>query len=144
MTVRPCNVFGPGELPGQYRNVTPNFFDIALRGDTLPITETGDETRDFTYVVDGMKRAMLSQTEPGEVFNLGSGRETRIIDLAERINDLVGNPAGLRFLPHLAWYHVPRRVASIEQTRSRLSYEPVTALDAGLERTLDRLRQLRG
>lgn len=147
VTVRPFNVFGPGELPGQYRNVIPNFFDIALRGEPLPITGTGDETRDFTYVddvVDGMKRAMFSQTEPGEVFNLGSGRETRIIDLAERINDLVGNPAGLRFLPRRAWDHVPRRVASIERARSRLGYEPVTALDAGLERTFDWLRELRG
>jgi len=46
------NSFGPGEVPGKYRNVIPNFFFWAMKGRSLPITGTGEETRDFTYVKD--------------------------------------------------------------------------------------------
>ena len=54
------NSYGPGEVPGQYRNVIPNFIYWALNGQPLPITGTGEETRDFTFVgdiVDGLLRA---------------------------------------------------------------------------------------
>ena len=54
------NSYGPGEVPGQYRNVIPNFIYLAMQGQPLPITGTGEETRDFTYVgdiVDGLLRA---------------------------------------------------------------------------------------
>ena len=46
------NSYGPGEVPGKYRNVIPNFFYWSLNKQPLPITGTGDETRDFTYVGD--------------------------------------------------------------------------------------------
>ena len=46
------NSYGPGEVPGRYRNVIPNFFYWAMSGQALPITGTGEETRDFTYVSD--------------------------------------------------------------------------------------------
>ena len=46
------NVFGPGEVPGRYRNVIPNFFYWAMNGKPLPITGDGTETRDWTYVDD--------------------------------------------------------------------------------------------
>jgi nucleoside-diphosphate-sugar epimerase len=51
------NSYGPGEVPGKYRNVIPNFFYWAMKGIPLPITGKGTETRDWTYVsdiVDGM------------------------------------------------------------------------------------------
>jgi nucleoside-diphosphate-sugar epimerase len=46
------NSYGPGEVPGQYRNVIPNFIFWALSGLPLPFTGSGEETRDFTYVMD--------------------------------------------------------------------------------------------
>jgi len=46
------NVYGPGEIPGAYRNVIPNFIYWALHQQKLPITGTGEETRDFTFVDD--------------------------------------------------------------------------------------------
>ena len=46
------NVFGPGEVPGKYRNVIPNFIFWAMQGEPLPITGDGTETRDWTYVDD--------------------------------------------------------------------------------------------
>ena len=46
------NSYGPGEVPGQYRNVIPNFIYWAMCGKPLPFTGSGPETRDFTYVTD--------------------------------------------------------------------------------------------
>src|SRR3990167_3595807 len=46
------NSYGPGEVPGQYRNVIPNFIYWAMKGQPLPITCSGNITRDFTYVAD--------------------------------------------------------------------------------------------
>src|SRR5206468_12233376 len=79
------NSYGPGEVPGQYRNVIPNFIYWAMKGRPLTITGTGEETRDFTYVgdiVDGLLRSGQSEAAIGEEFNLASGVETRIVDLA--------------------------------------------------------------
>ena len=49
------NVFGPGEVPGRYRNVIPNFMYWAMNKQALPITGDGSETRDWTYVDDIVK-----------------------------------------------------------------------------------------
>ena len=43
VSVRLFNIYGPGERPGRYRNVIPNFIDLALRGEPLTITGTGEE-----------------------------------------------------------------------------------------------------
>ena len=79
VTLRYFNSFGPGEYPGKYRGVIPNFFQRALSGKPLIITGTGDETRDFNYcqnTVDGTLLAALSDDAVGRVFNIGSGVET--------------------------------------------------------------------
>ena len=92
------NSFGPGEVPGQYRNVIPNFIFRALVGLPLPITGSGDETRDFTYVadiVDALLRAGFYEQAVGQEMNIASGREVNILHVAERINELTGNTAGI-------------------------------------------------
>src|SRR3989339_890747 len=85
------NSFGPGEIPGQYRNVIPNFIYWALMKKPLPITGTGKETRDFTFVgdiVDGLLRAGIFEKAVGEELNLASAAETEIGKLAEMINSI--------------------------------------------------------
>jgi len=67
------NSYGPGEIPGQYRNVIPNFIYWAMKGKPLPITGNGEATRDFTYVgdiVDGLMRSGVMPEAVGEEFNL--------------------------------------------------------------------------
>jgi UDP-glucose 4-epimerase len=138
LSVRLFNVYGPHEYPGTYRNVIPNFFATALRGEPLTITGTGEETRDFTFIhdaVNGMLGALHADTRPGSVFNLGSGRETRIVDVAQAINDLTSNPGGIRFLPRRAWDHVVRRRSDITRARETFGYDPRTELPDGLKRT---------
>jgi len=132
------NSYGPGEVPGQYRNVIPNFIYWALKGQTLPITGSGEETRDFTYVediVDGLLRAGALAAAVGQEFNLAGGKETRILDLARLINARAGNGAGIRFTERRRWDTKPRLWASVDKARALLGHEPSTSLEEGLDRT---------
>jgi nucleoside-diphosphate-sugar epimerase len=132
------NVYGPGEVPGKYRNVIPNFIWWAIHRQPLPITGTGEETRDFTFVediVDGTLKMGVVEEAVGEAVNLASETETRIIDLANWINELTGNDAGVVFKPRRDWDKVVRRRASIEKAKKILGYEPKTDIKAGLKKT---------
>jgi len=133
------NSYGPGEVPGQYRNVIPNFIYLAMQGQPLPITGTGEETRDFTYVgdiVDGLLRAGYFDAAVGQEFNLASGAETRIIDLAEMINSQVGNQAGITFTERRKWDTKPRLLASVERAKSLIGYQPNTPFEDGLKQAI--------
>jgi UDP-glucose 4-epimerase len=133
------NSYGPGEVPGQYRNVIPNFIYWALKGQPLPITGTGEETRDFTYVgdiVDGLLRAGAMERAVGQEFNLASGEETRIIDLAHMVNEATGNKAGIRVAERRKWDTKSRLLASVERARDLIGYHPSTPFKIGLQNTI--------
>lgn len=133
------NNYGPGEIPGQYRNVVPNFIYYAMKGLPLPITGGGEETRDFTFVadtVDGLLRAGSMEAAIGKEFNLATNRETTIGDLARTINHLVGNRAGLLSASRRKWDNHTRRLASIDRAKELLGYNPRTPLEAGLRKTI--------
>jgi nucleoside-diphosphate-sugar epimerase len=134
------NSYGPGEIPGKYRNVIPNFFYWSMNKQPLPITGTGDETRDFTYVGDivgGLLAMASSEDAVGEAFNLATGREIRIGDLAKWILDLTGNDAGIVFKEKRDWDKKPRLLASIAKAKKVLDYEPQCDMKAGLKKTYE-------
>jgi len=138
------NSYGPGEMGGRYRNVIPNFIARALSGRPLTITGTGEETRDFTFVgdiVDGLLRAGAYESAVGQVFNLGTGIETRIIDLASMINEITGNHGGVEFANRRPWDNKPRRAACIDKARDMLGYSPGTDLRGGLQTTVEWFQQ---
>jgi len=135
--LRYFNSYGPGEFPGCYRNVIPNFFALASAGKPLPIMGSGEETRDFTFVEDIVEGTILSavtERAHGEIFNLGTGVETQVGDLAEMINNIVGNGAGVERVPRRNWDLVSRRCAQVEKARSHFCYQPTVELDSGLKR----------
>jgi nucleoside-diphosphate-sugar epimerase len=134
------NVYGPGEVPGRYRNVIPNFIWWALHKRPLPITGTGKETRDFTFVddiVDGTLRMGIIKEAVGEAINLASETETMVIDIANWVNEITGNEAGIVFRPRRDWDKVTRRKASIEKARKVLGYKPRTDMKTGLKQTYE-------
>ena len=138
--LRLFNVYGPGGLPGRYKNVIPNFTFWALQGQALPVMGTGEETRDFTFIadiVDGLLRGGVAPQAVGEAINLGSGNETKTIDLANMINKLTNNPGGIKSVGKRDWDKSSRRVASIEKARKLLGYNPQTNIEDGLKQTRD-------
>ena len=140
------NVYGPGEIPGIYRNVIPNFIWRAIHKKPLLITGTGDETRDFTFVeniVDATLRLGVTPQAVGDAFNLASETETKVIDIANIINELTGNHSGVEFVSRRDWDKITRRRASIEKARRVLGYEPKTKIGDGIKQTFEWITQNR-
>ena len=134
--VRYFNVYGPGEIPGAYRNVIPNFIYWALHKQKLPITGTGEETRDFTFVddiIEGTLRAGVIPEAVGDAFNLASETETKVIEVANMVNEIIGNRGGVEFASRRDWDKITRRRASIEKARKVLGYQPKTKMKEGIK-----------
>jgi UDP-glucose 4-epimerase len=133
------NSYGPGEVPGQYRNVIPNFIYWAMKGQPLPITGDGKMTRDFTYVediVDALLRAGIAEAAIGAEMNIASAREIEIVEMAEMVNKLTGNTAGLLYTDRRKWDTKSRLLASVDRARELLGYDPKTTFEDGLKTTI--------
>jgi len=147
------NVYGPGEILGAgrwrgspatvWRNVTPAFVYRALKQLPLQLENEGRATRDFIYVgdlVDGLLTSAESGAT-GDVYNLASGKETSIRQLAELVNRLTDNPAEVELLPARNWDRSGRRFGSVEKAERDLGFEAQTPLEDGLLRTVDWMRE---
>lgn len=139
------NVFGPRQrADSPYSGVIAIFADLLGQGRTPTIFGDGQQTRDFVYVSDVVKVCQLAAEKPGvsgEVFNVGTGRGTRLLELVEALNRQLGT----RITPR----HGEARVGDIRHsradvTRARrlLGYEPTVGLEEGLARTLAWYRSL--
>ncbi len=134
------NSYGPGEVPGQYRNVIPNFIYWAMQGNPLPITGDGSETRDFTYVLDlvqGLVKSGFYKDAIGENFNLAAGREISITDMAEMVNKTTGNKAEIIYKERRKWDTKPRLLASIEKAEKLIDYKPIIDFEEGFNANID-------
>ena len=142
------NVYGPREILGAgqwrgtpatvWRNVTPTFIYKALQGESLPLEGDGDTSRDFIYVddvVEGLIACAL-RGAAGEVYNLASGHEITIRDLAARINVATGNPAPTTTLPPRTWDRSGRRFGDPTKARLQLGFEARISHDEGIRRTV--------
>ena len=129
------NSYGPGEVPGKYRNVIPNFFFWAMKGQALPITGDGTETRDWTYVgdiVNGLLAMGVREAAIGEAFNLGAGKEQRVIDMANAVNKLTGNSAGIKYTQRRDWDVKTRLLSCVTKAENKLGYKPQMKFEDGL------------
>lgn len=147
------NVYGPGEVLGAgkwrgtpatvWRNVTPTFVYRSLKHMALPLENEGNSSRDFIYVNDIVRGLMLCATrgEAGGVYNLASGVETTIYELAMTINELTGNPTPVELKPRRTWDHSGKRFGSTDKSRQELGFEAKTALRDGLAQTIEWTRQ---
>ena len=136
--LRYFNSFGPEEHPGKFRNVIPNFFKLAMEEKPLPITGTGDEVRSFVYVDDiteGTLLSSLTSSTVGECFNLSSHNEIKIHDLAEKINAITGNKAGIIYTSPRPWDSIKIRRASFSKANKFFNYNPQVNIDEGLAKT---------
>jgi UDP-glucose 4-epimerase len=134
------NSYGPGELPGEYRNVIPNFLWRALHDQPLVITGTGEETRDFIYVEDlvgGLVRAAQTPAAGGGAFNLGTGIQTRVIDLARLIIAACKSRSRIEYAPRRSWDKNARRQADITRARAVLGFQPGVPVEEGVARTVE-------
>jgi len=106
VTLRLFNSYGPGEVPGQYRNVIPNFIYWALNNQPLPITGDGKMTRDFVFVDDTVEGILLAgscKEAIGQSINIATGNGIEIKYLADTIKKLAKNSAGVLSYDKRKW-----------------------------------------
>jgi UDP-glucose 4-epimerase len=150
--VRFQNVYGPGEVLGAgrwrgsntvWRNVTPTFIYRALKQEALPVQNGGVATRDFIYVGDIVEGliATAERGEPGEVYNLASGTQVTILEHAETINELAGNPTPIELAPAREWDHSGKRFGDPAKARDQIGFAAEVPLREGLERTVEWTRE---
>jgi nucleoside-diphosphate-sugar epimerase len=142
------NVYGPREVLGAgewrgtvntvWRNVTPTFIYRSLKREALPVENGGIASRDFIYVDDIVEGLLACATkgEPGGVYNLASGAETTILELAELVNELTGNPTPIALTPARDWDHSGKRFGDPRKAQVELSFRAGVELRDGLERTI--------
>jgi UDP-glucose 4-epimerase len=143
------NVYGPGEVLGAgqwrgtpatiWRNVTPTFVYKAMHGMSIPLENDGIATRDFIFV-DDICRGLIAcalKGKPGDVYNIASGKETTIADLAKTIITLTGNKSKIEHLPKRAWDNSGKRYGSTEKSKRELGFEAKTPLSEGLKITVE-------
>ena len=140
---RPFNVYGPRlREDGAYGRVVSRFIYQALKGEDLTVYGDGNQTRAFLYVDDWVEatlKMLFTKGLKGEVINVGSDKETRIIDLANLIIKLTGSRSKIKFLPPRP-DDPPRRAADISKAKRLLNWEPKTPLEEGLRKTIDWFR----
>jgi nucleoside-diphosphate-sugar epimerase len=104
----------------------------------LIVENQGIATRDFIYIDDIVRGLMLCATTggPGEVYNLASGKETQILELARLVNQLTDNPCPVEFGPRRGWDNSGKRFGSTEKSREKIGFEAQMGLREGLTQTI--------
>jgi UDP-glucose 4-epimerase len=137
--VRYSNVFGIGQRPDNpYCGVIAKFFAAAYEGRALHIHGDGQQTRDFTYIDDAVDATLLAAIRPraeGEVFNVGTGIETSVNELARLIGQAAERPIEIEHIDRRDVDNIRRRVVNIEKARRMLRWSPQVTLLEGLART---------
>jgi UDP-glucose 4-epimerase len=140
-SVRYSNVYGPGQRPDNpYCGVVSKFLADAHAGRPLSVHGDGEQTRDYTYVDDAVEATMLAAIRPraeGEVFNVGTGIETSVNQLALGIGQALDVPVELRHIDRRDIDNIRRRVVNIEKARRMLRWTPQITLETGLSRTAE-------
>jgi dTDP-glucose 4,6-dehydratase len=135
--VRIFNTYGPRMRLDDGRAV-PNFIQQALRGEELTIYGDGQQSRSFCYVtdlIDGIYRLMLSDEH--DPVNIGNPSELTMIELAQKINQIVGNSAPIKLKAAARLGDDPqRRRPDISRATSILGWKPGVSLEEGLKNTI--------
>ncbi|MFZ5918883.1 MAG: SDR family NAD(P)-dependent oxidoreductase [Chloroflexota bacterium] len=146
--VRYFNSYGPRLDPRGYGSVVAKFIGQAEKGEPLTVFDDGRQSRCFTFVEDTVRGTVLAATLPqaeGLAFNIGSNRETSILELARTIVQIVGSCSEIRHMSYQQAYgsgfeETRRRVPDTRRAAQVLGFEAQVALEEGLRRTVDWFR----
>ncbi len=141
------NIFGPRQRADSPYSGVIAIFAAALSEGRIPtLFGDGQQTRDFTYVTDVVQALLLAAERPGvsgQVFNVGTGRGTSLLQLLAALNRQLGTSVVPRHADTRPG-DIRHSRADIGKARSLLGYEPKVAFEDGLAHTLAWYRSLRG
>lgn len=145
--IRFQNVYGPREVLGAgvwrgtdstiWRNVVPTFIYRAIKNQKIDVNPSA--SRDFIYVEDLVSGISLAKVKgkSGSVYNLGSGCEVMISELAEKIIKETSSQSKYEVNYIRSWDRSGRRVANIEKTKNEIGFTAHTSIDEGISKTID-------
>lgn len=137
-SLRYFNVFGPRQaLDDEYAMVIPKFITCILNDEPPPIYGTGKQSRDFTFIDNVVQANILASRRSdlkGDVFNIASGKDYSILDLARTLNRIAGKSVKPVFLSKRPG-DVFRTLAHLGNSRGRLGFTPRIDFVRGLEIT---------
>jgi nucleoside-diphosphate-sugar epimerase len=128
--LRYFTVYGPRQRPDMAFH---RFIDSALRGSTIVVYGDGSASRDFTYVADAVDATILAmeKSEPGQVFNVGSGEPVTVNDAISTLEKILGKEISVRH-EETQRGDVTNTHADINRARTLLGFKPRTDLRQGL------------
>lgn len=143
--VRYSNVYGLAQRPDNpYCGVIAKFFEMAMAGQAPRIHGDGEQTRDFTYIDDVVDATLLAGFSPkaeGQVYNVGTGRETSVNQLARLIIQITGAGVEPEYVDRRDIDNIRRRVVNIEKIRRELRWSPSVTIEKGLRNTYQWLKE---
>jgi len=145
--VRYSNIYGKNQSPDNvYCGVVSKFFDWVMKGQAPQIHGDGESTRDFTYVTDAVEATILAgekDKSDGKVYNVGTGIETTINQLVNKIIKMYKSNIKPTYIDRRDVDNIRRRVCNIERIRKELRWIPKITIDRGLELTKEWLEKKR-
>ena len=151
LLLRLFNVFGPGDIPGIYRNAIPNMVRDAKQKGVIQVSGR-DATRDFTYIDDVV--AVLSDVAGqiheqstgasalgGQILNICTGVERHLLDIAIAVQKCTG--ADIEIVKPKAWDQIKKRCGSPEKMHNLFPYSANfrDAFQCRLEHTIESVRR---
>ena len=144
VTLRYFNVFGPRQDPhSQYAAVIPLFITKMLAGESPTIHGDGEQSRDFTFVlnnVDANILACAAPKAPGHIINLACGTSITVNQLVQMINDHLGTDIKPEYTASRAG-DVKHSLADVRKAKELLGFEPKISVKDGVGRTIEWLKQ---
>jgi UDP-glucose 4-epimerase len=140
VALRYFNVYGPRmDIHGVYTEVLVRWMERIDEGLPPLIHGTGSHTMDFVYIGDVARANILAASSPAsdEVFNVASGVETSLLELAEALIEVMGADVAVEFGPERAAAKVPRRLADTRLAAERLGFTAEVGVAEGLRRLVD-------
>jgi len=138
--LRYFSVYGPRErAKGEFANLVSQFMWKMMNAEQPVIWGDGTRTRDFTFVTDivrGNIKAAESDVS-GDVFNLGTGAETSLNALVDKLNTVLGTDIEPEYVEHPKETPVMRTKADNAKAQDLLDWQPQVDIDAGIQKTAD-------
>ncbi|MFM7149161.1 MAG: SDR family oxidoreductase [Gemmataceae bacterium] len=133
------NIYGPRQrADSPYSGVIALFAAALQSGKTPTIFGDGNQTRDFAHVSDVVQALLLASSKPnlsGEVFNIGTGEGSSLLQLMASLNRILGTNISPRH-DNPRQGDVRHSRANIQKAREKLGYNPIVSLETGLKNTL--------
>jgi UDP-glucose 4-epimerase len=139
VSLRYGNVYGPRQDPHGEAGVVAIFFNALRAGEAPKVFGDGSQTRDYVYVGDVARATLAAAERDGGVYNVGTGRETSVVELLELCQRIAGTSFEPAFLPPRPG-ELQRAVVDPSRAVDELGWRPERSLEDGLRETWEFFR----